>query len=118
MVNKRRTPRFSCRLRVRYQDRTHVEHIACTADISSMGIFVPTQQLEHVGRKLEVITSLPEGEVRLQGIVAWSMNTAERQAKNELSAGFGVQVTQAPELWYRYCRGIEYVAAHANTSAA
>ncbi|GEM_PF-4846905 len=106
MVNKRRVPRFSCRLRVLYTDHHENEKIAFAADVSSMGVFVPTPNPEFVGRTIEVIARLPSGNVQLETAVAWS-NRPEAGGKDPRGDGFGLRVMQAPEAWYRYCKTLE-----------
>ncbi len=106
MANKRRVPRYPCRLRVRYRDGQESDCIAFSADVSSMGMYVPTPTPESIGRNMEIRAILPTGEVRLQAIVAWAKST-RAHLTHMMHGGFGLQVTQAPDSWYRYCRGLE-----------
>lgn len=55
-------------------------------DLSAGGVFVSTRDPVPVGTAIQMLFSLPEGEIRIQGIVRFS--SKER--------GFGVEFTDMP----------------------
>ncbi len=58
--------------------------ISRVSDLSAGGVFVSTRDPIPVGNAIQMLFSLPEGEIRVQGIVRFS--SKER--------GFGVEFTQ------------------------
>lgn len=103
MAVPRKMPRFRRRFRVRYRsDGETDEHMALTTDVSPGGLGVVTHRPADPGEALHLVIELPDGEaLEVLGRVVWSRRVP-RSLQVVDKGGFGVEVTQADERWFRW----------------
>lgn len=103
MGDKRRgVPRREYGLPVRYWIISDDERRkGRTVNISPGGLFVRTDQDERQGDAVRMEIELPgQPPMELRGQIAWARRIPTH-FRHELANGFGVQLIQAPESWYR-----------------
>ncbi len=95
MRNKRRYPRMTVRIEVRYQAGTEIRSDVATT-LGAGGVFIATEDPIAMGKSLKLDFRLREGGVGhlIEGRVSWSC----RQPVRGGQAGFGVQFTNAPAI--------------------
>jgi Tfp pilus assembly protein PilZ len=77
-----------------------LDRMGYTEDVSPFGLFVSTRKNPEVGEEIWIELELSGEKVVLRGTVAWRRSTA-RELRSVASSGFGFQIVNAPEEWFR-----------------
>jgi Tfp pilus assembly protein PilZ len=104
MVKERRKmPRYRRRLMVRFRSPDDEKsRSAFTADVGPDGLFVVTSQIEDIGKPLALeVEDEKKKQIKIEGKVVWS-KTVRVEFRTMEKTGFGVQIQNPPEEWYRF----------------
>jgi PilZ domain-containing protein len=111
MAVKRKMPREKRRLRLRFgKPGQEPETLGYTQDISPVGLFVAAYKLDELTNDLWLTVELPDEDVLLHGKVVWKRRV-RREIRTIAKSGFGVELTQAPEAWYKFFMQSGYAMA-------
>jgi Tfp pilus assembly protein PilZ len=96
-VEKRRTRRYSRRLRVRFGPNDFT-HAGFTGDVSATGLFVVTSAPVSIGNRLHVEVSADESQkLFFEGVVA-RLTIVPAELRQVVKGGFGLRFLTGPEL--------------------
>jgi Tfp pilus assembly protein PilZ len=98
MAEKRIQPRHRKRFSLRFTDlegtNEGANRLSFTEDISRCGIFIKTAYVIRPGSRVEILLTLPAGEVRLQAKVRWAKKVQASFLHRVSKAGMGVLITE------------------------
>lgn len=98
MAEKRLQPRYRKRFSLRFTDldgtNEGANRLSFTEDISRQGIFIKTAYVIRPGSCVEILLTLPEGEVRLEATVRWAKKVQASFLHRISKAGMGVRITK------------------------
>ena len=103
----RKTPRHERRLSVRYSVDGSNYKSAYTRDVALDGLFVVSRNSVSAGTTITLQVRLPDGmiemlaTVEMIGAVRWRRRVPAG-VQSIQSSGFGVKITQAPDIWYEF----------------
>lgn len=102
MSTPRKTPRHRARVKVEVQLADQPRALRTfTHDVSAFGLFVKGRRVADPGTVVAVTADLPCGETaQIQGRIARIDRADPRLAQDR--GGFGVEIEQADEAWFRY----------------
>lgn len=96
-MEKRRTRRYSRRLRVRFGP-SDFSHAGFTSDISATGMFVVTSAPVSIGNRIHVEVAIDEKEkLFFEGVVA-RLTIVPSELRQIVKGGFGLRFLTGPEL--------------------
>ncbi len=96
-MEKRKTRRYTRRLRVRFGDREFA-HQGFTSDVSSSGLFVVTSSPVSLGQRLHVEVTLDaDRRLMFEGVVA-RMTIVPQELRQVVRGGFGLRFLTGAEL--------------------
>ena len=98
MAEKRVQPRYRKRFSLRFTDldgtNEGANRLSFTEDISLHGIFIKTAYVIRPGSCIEIVLTLPGGEVRLKAKVMWAKKVQASFLHRISKAGMGVRITE------------------------
>lgn len=96
-TNRRRRERVDASLGVRF-GLAALDREAVAGNVSEGGLYIRTNQVFHVGTRLQLAIEFPRRVVRCAGEVMWAITVPEHQCRT-LVHGMGIQFVDTEPEW-------------------
>lgn len=110
MPEKRQLNRNHKRLSVRYGEE-QCNRIAFADNFNEEGIFLRTSNVHRPGMKLQMTLNTPDGDVVVEGQVAWARRIPPHMLRLVKNGGMGIRFTQfhsGEDLFKRFCQELRH----------